>query len=260
MSKRLIINLIDKLFISVCIFLTIFAWINFYTRNIWTSFILSLIFSFACLFLLFFFLSKKNDKILKSKKEIENVEKHFLAFRLMNTRAQLEFFLKILKDFNPTIKNGIITYIQNYKKYAIVDAINISNFEENDFLNVLQIVKDLDVSEIEIICSSFSRFNTKILNTKNFTLTNKEKLYKNYFEKYNQYPDAKDILKPSTKTKFIDILSNFFLPHKAKSYFLCGLVLIFSSIILPFHNYYIIFGSILLIFAVICKIKKSISD
>ena len=58
----------------------------------------------------------------------------------------------------------------------------------------------------------------------------------------------------ATKFSWRDFMLNLFKPNKAKSYFLCGLVLLFSSIILPYNYYYIIVGSMLMLFALICKI------
>ena len=89
-------------------------------------------------------------------------------------------------------------------------------------------------------------------------LITKEKLFIDYFSKYQIYPDESKINTSITKLKFKDILNGLFIPEKAKSYFFCGLILIFSSIILPYHLYYIIFGSLLLIFSIICKILPKI--
>jgi len=53
---------------------------------------------------------------------------------------------------------------------------------------------------------------------------------------------------------------NLFVPQKAKSYLFCGSILIFSSIILPYNYYYIIVGSMLLMFGIICKLLPKIRD
>ena len=82
MSKYRIVNLIDKIFISVAIFLIIYAWINFYIRNLWTTFFLSLIFTFAVLFILFYFTEKKQNKLSLNKKNVDDMNKYFLAFLL----------------------------------------------------------------------------------------------------------------------------------------------------------------------------------
>lgn len=260
MSKFFIINLIDRLFVNICVFLTIFSWINFYTRDLWVSFILGLVFSFACMFLLHYFSSKKKERKHLSKCRLEKIDKCFLAFRLMTNIEQHNLFKAILNQNFMKVENDIITFKQNEKTCAIIFATDFLNISENDFLNIVKQCKSLNVDEVQIICNTYEKFNTNILNNKKFTLINKEKLFTEYFEKHDISPDTDILFSGVNKIKFIYILSNFFIPHKAKSYFVCGLILIFSSIILPYNTYYIIFGSMLLIFAIICKLKKIISD
>lgn len=259
MSKYSLINLLDKLFISVAIFLTIYAWINFYTRSLWASFLLSLIFSFACIYLLNYFLSKKKEKINLNKSQIDNINKTYLAFRLLTKEKQVKFFCEILQNFSAKSLNDVLIYVCENQKKAIYFATEIPVLTESDFLNIIQKTQHLNVDEIEIVCARFDIFNTRILKNKKYILTNKESLFKNYFEKFKTTPNLDNIASETNKTKFWVLLNNFFMPHKAKSYFLCGLVLVFSSIILPYHIYYIIVGSMLLMFSIICKLKKLIS-
>ena len=239
MTKFFMVNLIDKLFVSVCVFLTIFAWINFYTRSLWLSFVLGLVFSFACLFLLYYFINKKNEKKVKTKKQIEKMDLCFLSFRLMNNIEQLRLLVGILKLKNYEIKDGILLYAKDGKTCAIICATNLNIFTENDFLNIVKATKNLNVDYVEIVSQKFDSFNTKILKNIEYDLVSKEKLFKDFFEKENTFPDISELNTNIIKPKFIDLLSNIFIPSKAKSYFVCGLVLIFSSILLPYHTYYV---------------------
>ena len=256
MSKFAIINLIDKVFISVSIFLIIFAWINFYTRNLWISFILGLIFSFACVFLLYYFLGKKKEKLSLNKKENDNINKIFLAFRLMQNNEQLNFLKQCLNPFRVEIKNNVLLYEKNNVKHAIILVCSLNILCENDFINIVQQTKNLDATEFEIICNCCENFSTKILKNKNYKITTKFEFVKKYFLQTNTIPCCDEIDTSVGKTRFQDILNRLFLPHKAKPYFWCGLILIFSSVIIPYHAYYIVFGSMLMLFAIICKIKK----
>ena len=96
MSKFYIINLLDKIFITSSIFLIIFAWINFYLRDLKISFILSLIFTFAVLFVFFYYLCKKNEKKHLTKLKIENVEKSYFAFKILSKFHQVELLNSML--------------------------------------------------------------------------------------------------------------------------------------------------------------------
>ncbi len=256
MSKFKIINLFDKLFISISIFLIIYAWINFYVRNLWTTFFLSLIFSAACVFVLYYFLNKKQEKVELGKKNTDEMNKSFLVFRLTPRKQKMELLYNLLsKEFNTKLDNGILTYIKDEKKHLVIVATHIERISENDLINLVDEFLDIDVDVIDIICNDVNpNINSKIFVDKKITFITKQKLYLDYFSKYQIFPDNSKIDTSITKLRFKDILNNMFIPQKAKSYFFCGLILIFSSIILPYHIYYIVFGSLLLIFSILCKI------
>lgn len=256
MSKFKIINLFDKLFISISIFLIIYAWINFYVRNLWTTFFLSLIFSAACVFVLYYFLNKKQEKVELGKKNTDEMNKSFLVFRLTPRKQKMELLYNLLsKEFNTKLDNGILTYIKDEKKHLVIVATHIERISENDLINLVDEFLDTDVDVIDIICNDVNpNINSKIFVDKKIIFITKQKLYLDYFSKYQIFPDNSKIDTSITKLRFKDILNNMFIPQKAKSYFFCGLILIFSSIILPYHIYYIVFGSLLLIFSILCKI------
>ena len=256
MSKFKIINLFDKLFISISIFLIIYAWINFYVRNLWTTFFLSLIFSAACVFVLYYFLNKKQEKVELGKKNTDEMNKSFLVFRLTPRKQKMELLYNLLsKEFNTKLDNGILTYIKDEKKHLVIVATHIERISENDLINLVDEFLDIDVDVIDIICNDVNpNINSKIFVDKKIIFITKQKLYLDYFSKYQIFPDNSKIDTSITKLRFKDISNNMFIPQKAKSYFFCGLILVFSSIILPYHIYYIVFGSLLLIFSILCKI------
>ena len=98
----------------------------------------------------------------------------------------------------------------------------------------------------------FHKFS-KIFKDKDINFINKSELFA-ILKNANIQLDDSNINSTVNKIKFKDILQGIFTPNKARGYFLCGLVLIFSSIILPYHVYYVVVGSMLMLFSVICKI------
>ena len=243
MSKFRIVNLFDKLFISISVFLIAYAWINFYISNLWTTFILSLIFSFACLFVLFYFMDKKQDKLSLNQKKIDNI--------------------KINKDFTDDeiiASDDDLIYEKEGKRHLVIIATQYEKLSENDLLNIAEQYAEYNVDAYDIICNDTALNINKNFSKRSITFINKQKLYTDYFEKYSIFPDCSMLNSPISKVQFKDIVKNMFLPHKAKSYFFCGLILIFSSIILPYHIYYVIFGSLLLAFSVACKVIPRFSN
>ena len=242
MSKFKIINLMDKLFITCAVFLIIYGWLNFYLRDLWITFILSLIFSFSCLFVLNYFVEKKQGKALAIKKSAEEINNNFLAFRLCNEKKKLELLNKILKlKFDTTVLDFGIIYKHETKKILMLIASDFETIDNNNLLPILAKHSDTKVDEILIVCNEVSsNINKNIFNDKTIGFINKKALYVDYFLKSNIFPEKNNINFSHQKLKFIDIVKNFFVPKKAKGYFFCGLILIFSSLILPYHFYYII--------------------
>lgn len=256
MSKIGFINLIDKIFISICVFLLLFAWINYFVMDLKITFILSLIFSFACLYLLFYFYNKKQTKLNLNKQQTKQIEINFLNFKLSSKKEQLNLITNILSyKHKVTKETDYLTYTENENKHVIYLFLNQKILTFSDLINIISNI-DADFDKLEIICENYENFNTKILKDKEIILTDKSSLYLNYFSKYNTYPDKKIMEENLTKIKLKDFFLHFFSREKSKGFFICGLILIFSSIIIPYNVYYIIFGSILLIFAIICKVKK----
>ena len=260
MSKFKIVNLFDKIFVSVSIFLIIYAWLNFYIRNLFSTFILSLIFSSAIIFVLYYFLNKKQERVKLSKKSTDEMNKSFLSFRLTPKKEKLDLLYQIFsREYETKLDNGILSYVKDEKKHIVLIATHIDRINENELINLVDEFVNLNFDVIDIICQDVSQnINSNIFIDKKIVFLTKEKLYTDYFSKYSIFPDDSKIDTSITKLKFRDILKNFFLPEKARSYFFCGLILIFSSIILPYHIYYILFGSTLLIFAIVCKLLPKI--
>lgn len=261
MSRFKIVNLLDQLFISICIFLVVYAWINFYVRNLWTTFILSLIFSFAIIFILFYFLDKKQTKARNNKKKIDEINRYHLAYRLLPHDKKLELLKSIIeKNYVVEIKAGLISYTKSNQHHIIINATHIEKLTQNDLINLLEGIGDINADKIEIICNSYTDLKTKIYKDKVITLIDKDTLYNDYFSSADIYPDISNIDNSITKFSWKDFFVNIFSLKKSRSYFLAGFIMIFSSIILPYHVYYLIFGTTFIVFAIICKILPTLKN
>jgi len=262
MSKFKVINLIDKLFITCVTFLIIYAWINFYLRDLWTTFILSLIFTFAVIFVFTYFLNKKQTRINLNKKQLEDINTQFYIFKLNSLKQRLNLLNEILsKENKTTIKNDTIFFEQNNKKIILIIATRFEIIDNIILTNLISEFNNDEADEIQIVCNEVQpNINLKLLKNKDITIVNKKSLYIDYFLKHNMYPDASNINLKNTKITISTIIRNMFNSSKGKGYFFCGLILIFSSIILPYHFYYLIVGSTLLLFSLICKLLPIIKE
>lgn len=258
MSKFNFVNLIDKIFVSIGVFLIIFSWINFYILSLWTTFVLSLIFSFAVLFIIFYIFSKKQEKLKLNKKTIEEINQSFLDFKLLSKNDKINLINSILlKEHSTQISNDYIIYLKENKKHLVYLNTKISSITQDDLFNILEDVSQYNFDVLDVICHKSEKgINKTILKNIAINFIDKELLYLNYFQKYQIFPKNDKINKEIFKPKFKDFLSNFISQEKSKGYFISGLVLLFSSILLPFNTYFIVFGSVLMMFAIVCKLMK----
>ncbi len=255
MIKNKTINFVDKIFITICVFLIIYAWINFYIRDLWITFFLSTTFTFACVFLIFFFSEKKEQKNSLNKNHKNVLEEKFLAFRLMRKNEKL-LFLKSLfgkqslidsDDKGLTLKTG--NQIQQ-----ILIATDIEKLTQFHLVNLIEnLNKNVDVLKI-ICCEIDSNLNTNLISNLQIELIEKNRFYNELLAPQNMFPDCSNLNKNFKPKRPKELLKNFFIKSKSKSYFSCGLLLIFLSIIIPYHFYYLIVGSILLLFSIICRL------
>lgn len=255
MSKFGIVNLIDKLFITFSLFLITYAWINFYIRDLLSTFILSVIFSLALTYVIFLLISKKETKKKLSAKQKEDINKYFLAFRLLTKTEKLNLLNQILSlDFETKLTRSKLVYTKENLSHTIIIATHIPIISQDDLLNLLE-QSEIKTECVDIICNDYlNTVNKDFVANLKINFVTKESLFVDYFDKYKIYPSLLKINSKDLKLNFKTILKNFIQPKKSKQFFWCGFVLIFSSIILPFKTYYLIFGSLFLLASIACKV------
>lgn len=251
MSKFKFINILDLVFVCISTFLIVFALIQFFVGSFLLSAFLSVVVTFSILFI--FRLTK--NKICANKQlkleEQQNAETYYYNFAFMSKTKQLELIKKFVPQAkNPTIKSSHV----EYENKIILFSSTLNEMSKCEFIETIK--NSLSTKkEIVVLAYSFSPEVKKIANTlnKKIVLLDKNNFYlfcKNINIKFeNKY-------KNNEKIKIKDIFINFFNKKHAKGFFFSGFILILTSFIIPFKNYYLIYGSILLIFSIICKFKK----
>lgn len=256
MSKYKIVNLIDKLFVTFTSFLIIYAWLNFYVRDLISTLILSIIFSFATTYLIFYLSNKKQSKKHLAQEKKQLIDKTFLAYKLTPTKDKLKLISKIFcTDLDYKIVKNVLTFSNAKSSYSIVVFDN-KILQQDDLLNLLS-TYEIKTKNLIVICENFSTaINCKILKNLNIQIIDKDSLFLNYFEPNNIYPNC-DILDDTVfKPNIKNLYKKLFQAKKSKQYFWLGFLMIFTSFILPFKIYYLLFGSGFLICSILCKILK----
>lgn len=258
MIKSRLITFIDKIFLSFTVFLIVYAWINFFVGNLFATFILSLIISSSIIFVFYYFFNRKKTKKLSIINYLKDVEEKFLAFSLLGVKERLKLIYEIASNSYKCEKHKdkIVCFDQT-KKIVILTHFNserLTQFELNKLIAGM-----FKYDEIKIICKEKNpALNLKIFKNPNIEIISKKELYDEWFLKHSIFPETSFLNTEKMKINLKKILRNFIVRNKAKSYLFCGFILLFSSIILPYHLYYLIFGSLLIIMSILCRFEHVI--
>ena len=251
MSRFKFINILDSIFICGSILLIVFALIQFFVGNYFLSLILAIVVSASLIFIFKVIKNKITGKKQLDETEKQETEMYFYNFALLSQNKQLNLIKKLI----PASKNPIIKshHIECDGKIILYSSM----LKDMDKCSFIELIKNYlnTKKEIVIFAYKYSNDTTNLAHTldKSIILLDKNNFYL-LCKKYNINFEYK--CKNNQKIKIKDLFINFFNKKHTKGFFFSGLLLIFTSFIIPFKNYYLFFGIILLIFSIICKTKK----
>lgn len=256
MSKFKFINIVDTFFIALVTMLIIFVWLQFFIKNIALSLILSSILSIAVIYLFHSIKSKKQIKKFKTASKSTSILKFKLAIQTMPQVKLLQLIKQLVpnKYETKTIKGDMII-----TKKGIPHIFTTHFNSELTEPKLLEIIKTKQYDNITIFCISFDSNLPSICQTlknKSINLINLDQLYV-LFEQNNITIDTSNIDLNKHKITLTEILKKALSRNKSKGYFISGLVLLFTSLIIPYKIYYVVFSSVLFILSLICRLKTS---
>ena len=256
MSKFKFINIVDTLFILVVILLIIFAWVQYFIKNLILSIAISLIISIGIIVLLYYLKSKKYN----NAQSVIKRNKDFSVFKIAIQTLSISKFNAIIKKIIPSQYNARCNnnnvYFEKEKLVYIATSYFSNELSESCLLNI---IKEKKCDNLIVFCSSYSQNAKSILNSfKNLKieLVDLEQLFE-LFNKKNIVLDTSNISLANNKIQFKQLLKNIISRNKSKGYFISGLVLLFTSIIIPYKIYYVIFSSILFTLSILSRFKPS---
>lgn len=259
MSRFKFFNIIDSIVISLIVFLITFVVIQFLIINLVLSLILSIILSVAILMVAKFLITKKtNNKIALSEDKI-NTEIYNINFKTYSDVKKLSFVKNFIeKSYSPKIVGKHIDFVKDNEKHTMIVEMNEEKITENFLYNLLKTYLN-KTQNLIIVCNNYDDTVKETCNSiKNIKIKFIDK-YEFYLKcKENNLQIIENIKIIKNKLKIKDIFKNFFNITHFKGFFISGLIMLFTSFIVPFRIYYLIFGIILLIFSLICKFNKFI--
>lgn len=258
MKKSNFALFIDSLFLSFSITFIIYLWLNKIYKNANLVNFISIIVLILSFILFLFFFFKHNNKLISKSNNEKFLNKCINSLILSSNLDYKNFICKLLN----------CSHIENYT-YKLEDKIIYINIKtelsSNDYFNMQEIVftNSIQATKLYFIYKTKNKSFDDIISISNYEieLISFEILAKLMTQK-NIYPIQKEsTTKHSLKNK---IINNFKKQYQSitnkhfKEFFFSGLSLLFLSIIVPFSNYYLITGTILLIISIFSLFRKNI--
>lgn len=244
----------DIVFISIAIFLIVFAWLQFFLKNILLSLFASIFVSIGIMLLLRLIFNKKHSLAQNALLKQDNMVKFKLAIQTMSNTKLTQLIKKLIpKHYLPISKNGDIVFTKNGHTHLITFCFSTELSDGK----VLDLIKTKKSSNLIIVCGSVLPSIKSIIkafvDTK-ITIITLDDLYE-ICEENNVVVDTSNINLNKPKLTFKNLLKNSISREKSKGYFISGLVLLFTSIIIPYSVYYVVFSTALLTLSLICRLQ-----
>lgn len=230
-------KIIDYISGTFVIALLLFVFIETATNNFVVSLIISVALSAMCMFSIGYVLSRKSKPYSVDRLELE------LCMR------ENEYAINLLLS---AIKNDKIENTQNYillENSVILANFKFSSLSYGDINSALQIASKYGKSKIYIMTKGIERKAYQLANIKQIRIeiVKTKALYK-FLKKHNALPDLKRQKRKLDIKQFFGII---FSRRNLKSYLFSGTILITVAFLTPLKIYYLTFGSILLVLALL---------
>ena len=256
MSKFKFINIIDTAFLSILTFLIIFAWVQFFAKNLLLSLFVSAILAIAVMLGARWLKSRKYNASQQIIANNANLIKFKLTVQTMPT-AKLASMIKRLipTKYLAKTNKGDIVFTKDTQSFTFTFYYSTPLNEAK----VLELIKTKTADNLAIFCSSHDK-EAKLVSTafknKKIELVDLEQLYQ-IFNQNNIALNTDHIDLNKSKITLKEILKNSLSRDKSKGYFISGLVLLFTSIIIPYRIYYVVFSSVLFLLSLLCRLKPA---
>ena len=248
-NKTIISKISNNIFLLLTILILSFIWINYYIRNLYVSLMSAIIvLAFFCIiyYPIRIFLNRK-----KTSSKYSTLQKTDLKTQLL-----LGTYLENIKLISKIFSLGILTQTENNNHYIssnnedIFLLFNSENITEQDIIQSVKLRKSDFVKVFCINTPSFPRIKNLQISVYDLDKILDE------INKNNLTIDKNVVLEKTAKLSLKDYLCIIFCNKRSKGYFCFGFLLLFSSLFTPYHTYYIIIGTIMLIVSIFSRFNK----
>jgi len=259
MKKISLMLIFDCVFKFILLFSLNIIWTLYFIRITWLSVICAIILPIIEILIGKYFLFRRNKKTAPKLQEQQHIEDVNNAFIFMAQKKVLNFFNKLFSSTHDTkIKHDYIIIGQE-TPIIIYPCFKLNKLNSDEIIKMYNSITEKNIKRILILCNSYETNIVQVLN--NFKtqviILDKVKIYYNFLKPKSTFPEINSNTPTKNKLKFKEIIQIAFNKKKTKSYFLSAFFILFSSIFVSYKIYYLIFASILFIFAILSRFNFS---
>ena len=242
MKKIRISNIFDFLIGTSFLFLVFFVWTRYFVHKIWLTIIISSVLTFFAISIYHIIQTKRQNKKILSENEMKNAHQISTKFLLMTKQEILKEFEKYLSIKYLTKSKSDYLIINDNILRPIFSSATIS---DRDVIESYTKIKKMNVKKLIIVCQGASTEAKKIAEL----ITDKKVVVLEEFDAFeNIYKPLKfEIPKNAnerSKKNIGDYVSFALKKERTKNYLIVAFFLLFSSFILRYNIYYVVFASI----------------
>lgn len=253
------VSLIIKSIIRMLlIFMVSYVWINDHVKNSYVTIIISALLSIIIETIILLYDRRKNQKNALTKEDNKTKDIWQTILALQNKNETLLTIEKMINEVKIKNKNSYVV-ITNQDKviYPIFYKDKVNTEDINTLYNILKIE---NIINAEILCNDIEESASNLINKisdKIITVLNINDVYSKYIKpNHIPLPTAINIKNEKTKNKnyYADIIFN---KKLLKNYILGGILLFFTSFFTKYATIYEIMGTVMIVFAFVCMLRKS---
>ncbi len=233
----------DFLFGTAFLFLICFVWTRYFVHDVWKTIAISAIVTFFIISVYHIIKNKKESRKQLTEQEIKNAKKISTNF-LLKTKQEIlkEFEKNLSKKYQTKIKSDYLIINNNILRPIFSSAV----ITDKEVIESYTKTKSLSAEKLIIVCKNANVEAKKIANMidgQKVIVLEEIEAYDDIYKPLNfSVPDKMQDTKK--RKKAYDYLSFALNKARTKNYLIVAVFLLFSSFLLRYNIYYIIFASI----------------
>lgn len=260
---RTFFKALSKLFRLFLIFIIALIWCRYFIEDLTISLVVTAFITLLVDALISLIFYNKNKKLNLKNSELEKADNYCNKFIFSNKAYTVNFFYNLASKRHKAKKYANYIYLHD-NKVLLYPYYKFEEFNTEDLILTYNSAKKLNANKL-VIC--VNKINANVLKIKDkldikIIILDKYQTYEKLLKEYNYFPQ--EFIIKTSKNSFKSLVEYSLNKKRTKGYFIASIILLFSSFIVKYNIYYLIFSSILLILSLFSfinpKFNKKIED